>query len=92
MGFFRQILFLISLSFVLSSRPIDCSENHYRTLNLTEKATIPEIKKAFKELSKLYHPDKTKNIYNHEYYKDIVTAHSILITVVQVKFDPKIFF
>ena len=33
-------------------------ENYYKTLNISEKASSEEIKKAFRQMSLKYHPDK----------------------------------
>jgi curved DNA-binding protein len=35
--------------------------DYYETLNISEKATLEEIKKAFRELARKYHPDKNKS-------------------------------
>jgi DnaJ-class molecular chaperone len=37
------------------------SENFYETLEIPETSTIDEIKKSFRRLSMMYHPDKNKN-------------------------------
>jgi DnaJ-class molecular chaperone len=37
------------------------SENFYNVLEVPETATIDEIKKSYRRLSMLYHPDKNKN-------------------------------
>jgi DnaJ-class molecular chaperone len=33
-------------------------ENHYKTLDVPETASVDEIKKAYRKLSLKYHPDK----------------------------------
>lgn len=35
--------------------------NPYQVLGISEGADVKEIKKAYKELSKIYHPDKNKD-------------------------------
>lgn len=34
------------------------SENHYKMLDIQTTATVPEVKKAYKKLALLLHPDK----------------------------------
>lgn len=34
---------------------------HYKTLNVSTEATIDEIKKAYFEMAKKYHPDMNRN-------------------------------
>ena len=50
-------------------------ENYYQVLGVTENATKDEIKKAFKEKSKITHPDKGGS---EEEFKKINNAYSIL--------------
>ena len=37
------------------------SDNYYEILEVNEKSTLEEIKKSYRKLSMLYHPDKNKN-------------------------------
>jgi DnaJ-class molecular chaperone len=37
------------------------SDNYYEILEVNEKSTLEEIKKSYRRLSMLYHPDKNKN-------------------------------
>ncbi len=37
------------------------TENYYKTLEVSETASIDEIRKSYRRLSMLYHPDKNKN-------------------------------
>lgn len=50
--------------------------NYYNVLQLSNQATKEDIKKSFRNLSKLYHPDKNPNSENK--FKDISEAYSIL--------------
>ena len=36
------------------------AEDYYKTLGLSDTASIPEVKKAFRSLAKTMHPDKNK--------------------------------
>ena len=54
----------------------------YELLEVTEKATSDELKKAFRRLSIKYHPDR--NAGNHEIqqkYVEVKRAYEILIDV-----------
>lgn len=51
-------------------------KNYYDVLGLKKNATQDEIKKAFRELSKKYHPDKKDG--NEEKFKEVNEAYSIL--------------
>ncbi|KAI9473885.1 MAG: hypothetical protein EXX96DRAFT_621516 [Benjaminiella poitrasii] len=48
----------------------------YQTLGLTSSASIDEVKKAYRNLAKEYHPDKNEN--GAEKFKEISHAYSIL--------------
>jgi len=53
-----------------------------KILKLGESATIPEIKKAFRQLSLKYHPDKCKDKDKTKYeekFKQINNANEVLI-------------
>ena len=43
----------------------------YETLNVTENASAPEIKKAYRTLAKKYHPDMNKDPQSEEKFKEI---------------------
>jgi len=54
-------------------------QNHYKTLGITNFATIGEIKKVYKALAKEYHPDKNPNNKKaEEYFKEISNAYNVL--------------
>jgi len=54
-------------------------QNHYKTLRLSNFASIEEIKKVYKTLAKKYHPDKNPNNKKaEEYFKEISNAYNVL--------------
>lgn len=56
----------------------DISNNFYSILEIDENATHEEIKKAYKKLACLYHPDKNKDPMSSEKFIKIKTAYDIL--------------
>ena len=55
------------------------SESHYETLGLKPSATQAEVKAAYFELSKLYHPDKTKGSEESlDKFRSITEAYEVL--------------
>jgi DnaJ-class molecular chaperone len=48
------------LKFNFSIRAYNPAKNYYKTLNISESADQKEIKKAFRDLAKKYHPDSAK--------------------------------
>ncbi|XP_012253510.2 dnaJ homolog subfamily B member 9-like [Athalia rosae] len=53
-------------------------KSHYDSLGLTPKATQNEIKTAYYELSKVYHPDKNDSESAKHKYQGITEAYEIL--------------
>lgn len=54
-------------------------ENYYHILGLDQKATPEEIKQAYRQLAKKYHPDKHKgDLKYEEKFKRILQAYTIL--------------
>lgn len=54
-------------------------KNYYELLEVSKAASAEEIKKAFKRLAKLYHPDAHPNdVALANKFKEINEAHSIL--------------
>jgi len=53
--------------------------SHYKTLGVSEKASKEEIKKAYRQLAKKYHPDKNANNSDAEArFKEVSIAYSVL--------------
>jgi curved DNA-binding protein CbpA len=50
---------------------------YYKILDISQNATIEEIKYAYRKLAKLYHPDRNKG--NDEKFKRLSEAYSTLI-------------
>lgn len=54
-------------------------KDHYRTLGLSNKASDQEIKLAYRQLAKRYHPDVNPgNVYAEERFKEISEAYNVL--------------
>ncbi|XP_034936710.1 dnaJ homolog subfamily B member 9-like [Chelonus insularis] len=53
-------------------------KNHYDSLKITPKATQNEVKSAYFQLSKLYHPDKNDSDDAKEKFRNISEAYEVL--------------
>ncbi|MFH0906577.1 MAG: molecular chaperone DnaJ [archaeon] len=53
-------------------------KDYYKTLGVKKDASQDEIKKAYKELAKKYHPDMNKESSSEENFKKINNAYSVL--------------
>ena len=56
-------------------------KNYYKILNITQSANNDDIKKAYRQASLFWHPDKNKNANAHEKFIEINEAYNILIDV-----------
>ena len=65
--------------------------NHYQILNISENATIEEIKIAYRKLAILYHPDKNKNIDANQKFVKIKNSYDVLLDPIKrKKFDKEL--
>ena len=51
---------------------------HYETLGLSERSTLPKIKSKFRTMARLLHPDKCKIPQAHEAFLRLQAAHAVL--------------
>ena len=54
------------------------AKDYYEVLGLKKGAAIEEVKRAYKELAKKYHPDVSKEHDAEKRFKEIVEAYSVL--------------
>ena len=54
------------------------AKDYYEILGLKKGAPIEEVKRAYKELAKKYHPDVSKEENAEKKFKEVVEAYSIL--------------
>ncbi|MCK9476369.1 MAG: DnaJ domain-containing protein [Candidatus Muirbacterium halophilum] len=67
---------------------MNLTKDYYTILGITKNSTEKEIKKAYYNLSKIYHPDKNKES-NPKIFTDIVEAYSILGSDKKREYDLK---
>ncbi len=61
-------------------------KDYYKTLGVSKTATAPEIKKAYRDLARKYHPDANKgNPEAEERFKEIAEAYHVLSDAKQRK-------
>eukprot|EP00210_Caulerpa_lentillifera_P005792 g5538.t1 len=77
----KVLLFCLSVFFLLRLHIVYCEscgdEDCYDVLKLTQRASLAEIKDAYKKLSRQYHPDKNPGA-SQERFKIIAAAYEIL--------------
>ncbi|XP_032575397.1 dnaJ homolog subfamily C member 16 isoform X1 [Drosophila sechellia] len=79
-SFFRSNYIITILILCITSNIRFCSSlnDPYAILGITKMATTYEIREAYKELAKKWHPDKVKNDYGAEKFIQIKQAYEIL--------------
>ena len=58
-------------------------KNYYQILEISQNADTNEIKKAYRRLSMIWHPDKNKDVNAHTKFIEINEAYEILIDPVK---------
>lgn len=53
-------------------------QSHYKTLGLTNAASIAEIRRAYRILARRYHPDVNPNKNTESLFKEIANAYAVL--------------
>lgn len=53
-------------------------KNYYKILGVKRTASSNDIKKRFKELAQIYHPDKNKSKEATDIFKELLEAYSVL--------------
>ena len=66
-----RTLFIFVLFFICSSF---AAKNYYKILGIDKFATERDIKKAFREKAKLYHPDKNNSPNAEQKFRDLVAV------------------
>lgn len=56
---------------------MDYNKDYYKILEINKNSSNDEIKKSYRRLSKLHHPDINKNV-DDKFFKEIASAYSIL--------------
>ncbi len=60
------------------SQAVKGEESHYDILGVKKNASLDEIKKAYRDLSKVHHPDVSKDPSSVEKFKKISNAYTVL--------------
>ncbi|WEW57878.1 DnaJ- protein scj1 [Emydomyces testavorans] len=77
----RPLRLLLGISLFLLLPFTLCAEDYYRILGVDKSASERDIKRAYRTLSKKYHPDKNPgNDSAHQKFVDIAEAYDVLST------------
>uniref|UniRef100_A0A1L8DTM2 Putative molecular chaperone dnaj superfamily n=1 Tax=Nyssomyia neivai TaxID=330878 RepID=A0A1L8DTM2_9DIPT len=86
----KSTIFLVFAVFISSSRAWDSveleifdlvediNENFYSLLGITQNATTAEVKRAFRTLSVIHHPDKSAAEDANEKFRNLVAVYEVL--------------
>lgn len=58
--------------------PLTQLKDHYKVLGISPEASEPEIKKAFRKLAVMYHPDKNHGRHAEAYFIQVQQAYKVL--------------
>eukprot|EP01038_Epipyxis_sp_PR26KG_P010525 gene10525-14141_t len=75
-------LIVISIASITMKAMYDIQElgvNHYKLLEIGRHSSTFEIRRAYKKLSKIYHPDKFTDKTGSDKFQDIKTAYDLLM-------------
>ena len=65
------------------------AEDYYKTLGLSDTASIPEVKKAFRSLAKTMHPDKNKEPGAEAKFRKLLEGEcACILNIISFKFYP----
>ena len=74
-----SILLLVQILLLLTFIVADENRDFYKILDVKRSATEKEIKKAFKKMSLMYHPDKNKDDDSAlKKFQDVSAAYEVL--------------
>jgi curved DNA-binding protein CbpA len=62
-----------------------CMKDHYATLGINSGAPLADIKKAFRQLASLYHPDRNSDPKAPERFRAVQEAYDVLSNEVSRK-------
>lgn len=60
----------------------------YKLLNISDRCTLAELKRAFRAKAKIYHPDVNKNANAEEVFKALNKAYETLYPIVEKRAPP----
>ena len=70
-----SLLVLLTLGFEFA---ICQAKDYYKTLGLSDSASVAEVKKAFRQMAKTLHPDKCKEEGAEARFREILEAYEVL--------------
>ncbi|XP_067136171.1 dnaJ homolog subfamily B member 9-like [Centruroides vittatus] len=79
------LMVLIAETAILKQGLSIMENNYYNILGLSSDASEKEIRKAYRELAKIYHPDRNTEKDAEEKFREIVQAYEVLSDPVKKK-------